>query len=488
MMGDGLYEITITDRYLIVATTTLRLLQANLTPVRHCENTIGWLSKKYPKKGGFFGKNRINWFPGTSTIKSKGNQFMYKQKIRILENKSIIVGIDIAKRTHYASIMTKDGKEIKHKVKIDNSREGFEAFSALLEPMGKEQVLIGFEPTGHYWKCLNEFLKREGYDTVLINPYHTKVSKEVYDNHRSKNDTKDSWLIAQLVREGKFLEPLDLGETYGLLRRLSLQRTMLIREQSRYKIRLKTLLDEFLPEYEELFSDICCRSSIALLRKYRITGLVTAKNNEKKVLLIIKESKNALKRERAEKIVTTLNSSIGVEVGRYSADATLTMILDQLDYLGKDIEKIELEMKKVLPQTAEGKIFLSMKGMGPMLAATILGETGPFAAFSHYKKLEKLAGILLADRSSGTYKGRAKISKRGRSLLRYALYRLTVSLVSNNEEFEKLYAYKVNEQKKVKMVALTAIVSKALRILFTMAKNNQEYDGKFVLQGIAALN
>lgn len=413
---------------------------------------------------------------------------MYKQKISLLENKNVIVGIDIAKRTHYASIMTKDGKEIKHKVRIDNTREGFETFSALLEPMGKEQILIGFEPTGHYWKCLNEFLKREGYKTVLVNPYHTKISKEVYDNHRSKNDAKDSWLIAQLVREGKFLVGLDLSDVYASLRGLSFQRTMVIRERTRYKIRLKTLLDEFLPEYEGLFANIYCQSSIALLRTYQISGLIARENTIEKTQLITNKSKNRIKKEQAEKMITTLNTSIGVESCRHTADLKLRLILEQLDCLDKVTETLELETQRALPQTSEGRLFLSIKGMGPLLAATILGETGPFDSFTHYKQLEKLAGILLADSSSGTHKGKVRISKRGRSLLRDALYKLAISLVSNDEEFKKLYAYKVNVQKKVKMVALTAIVSKVVRILFAMAKKNLEYDKKNVLQGIAALS
>ena len=90
--------------------------------------------------------------------------------------------------------------------------------------MEKNKILIGMEPTGHYWKSLAYYLKRKDYRVLLVNPYHTKLSKEIRDNNKSKTDKKDSRLIAHLVREGKFLDSILPTEIYAELRKATVFR------------------------------------------------------------------------------------------------------------------------------------------------------------------------------------------------------------------------------------------------------------------------
>ena len=83
------------------------------------------------------------------------------------------------------------------------------------------KVIIGLEPSGHYWKPLTWFLKEQGYQVVLVNPYHVKKRKEEEDNSPTKNDRKDALIIAKLVKEGKFLNCLLPEGIYADLRNLS---------------------------------------------------------------------------------------------------------------------------------------------------------------------------------------------------------------------------------------------------------------------------
>jgi hypothetical protein len=142
----------------------------------------------------------------------------FNKKMEKIKGVKVFVGIDVGKDMHYMSLVNEDGKVKRTGIKIPNDKEGFEKMIGILNGAGKkEELALGLEPTGHYWKALGYYLKEKGYRIYLvysfvihtfsqwIYPYHVKLSKEMRDNSQRKTDKKDSELIAHLVREGKFL-------------------------------------------------------------------------------------------------------------------------------------------------------------------------------------------------------------------------------------------------------------------------------------------
>ena len=55
----------------------------------------------------------------------------------------------------------------------------------------KSQIVLGLEPTGHYWFALAAWLITAGISAVQVNPYAVKQSKEIEDNSQLKDDRKD---------------------------------------------------------------------------------------------------------------------------------------------------------------------------------------------------------------------------------------------------------------------------------------------------------
>jgi transposase len=55
----------------------------------------------------------------------------------------------------------------------------------------KDNIIVGLEPTGHYWFNLGKFLRNLGIRLVLVNPSHVKKTKELDDNSQTKNHLKD---------------------------------------------------------------------------------------------------------------------------------------------------------------------------------------------------------------------------------------------------------------------------------------------------------
>jgi transposase len=133
------------------------------------------------------------------------------QKITQITSATLIIGVDIAKFKHVARAQDFRGVEFGKPIAFENSLEGFENFvnwfrKIMLEHEYKD-VLVGMEPTGHYWLNLVHYLKEHHISCGVVNPLHVKKCKELDDNSPTKNDVKDAKVIAHLVKDGRYAIP-----------------------------------------------------------------------------------------------------------------------------------------------------------------------------------------------------------------------------------------------------------------------------------------
>ena len=109
---------------------------------------------------------------------------------------------------------------------FSNSSEGFQSAKAwaleLAAANDKHQIVLGLEPTGHYWFCLAAWMVSNDISVVRVNPYAVKQTKELEDNSQRKDDRKDPKLIANLVKDGNYGMPYLPEGLYADLRRLSM--------------------------------------------------------------------------------------------------------------------------------------------------------------------------------------------------------------------------------------------------------------------------
>ncbi|KML25469.1 hypothetical protein VL12_21965, partial [Rossellomorea marisflavi] len=96
------------------------------------------------------------------------------ERINQISEDTLVIGVDIAKCVHYACAVDERGREVKKSFSFRQSRQGFETFYAtilkVMESHQKKNVVVGFEPTGHYWMNLSSYLTDRGIRFVLVNP------------------------------------------------------------------------------------------------------------------------------------------------------------------------------------------------------------------------------------------------------------------------------------------------------------------------------
>ena len=149
-------------------------------------------------------------------------------------------------------------------------------------------------------------------------------------------------------------------------------------------------------------------------------------------------------------------------------------ILVQLDAVNGFIEEIEAEMAKALERIPCSIRILSMKGLGVVTVAGLIGEVGDFSKFRTQSEIMKLAGLDLYEISSGKRKGQKRISKRGRSLLRKILYNAAISTIRKNGIMCTQYAKLIDRGMK-RTSALIVIAKKLLRIIHAMLRDGRDY-------------
>lgn len=194
---------------------------------------------------------------------------------------------------------------------------------------------------------------------------------------------------------------------------------------------------------------------------------------------VLKEStKGKDWKSRARKIYEAARESVGVRAGQKSAKMKLRMLLEEIELLTRQIQELEEEMKKMIEETEEGEYIESVPGIGTVMTATILGETGGLSRFKSWKQIRKLAGLNLYEESSGEHKGKTRITKRGRPLLRKIIYLMAKTVIRHNREImEKYLKLRKREKNPLKETqALIAIGLKMIRIIFKLVKSKTRYE------------
>lgn len=408
--------------------------------------------------------------------------YTQNEKIMSITESTLVIGIDIAKQFQYARAFDYRGIELSKVKAFENTAEGFKIFQEWSKSVAKENqknnIIVGLEPTGHYWFTLGNFLKRLGIKLVLVNPFHVKRSKELDDNSQTKNDSKDPKTIAKLVIDGRYSEPYIPEGIYSELRIAMSMRESLSKNLNIIKNKVDHWLDKYFPEFNDVFADWKGKAALISLTEFSTPEEVLSTGVQQIVEIWKKEVKRAVGIKRAVRLVEAAKISIGIKEGLKMAKKELKDNLEQYELYLKQNEQLEIEIAELALQVSGVKEMLSMKGVGMMTAAGFVSEVGDIKRFTHPSQIQKLAGLNLIENSSGKHKGKTSISKRGRSRLRALLFRVIMPLVSKNSEFKMLHEYYTNRKENPlkKKQSLILLCCKLIRIFFTIITKQVEYD------------
>lgn len=321
------------------------------------------------------------------------------------------IGIDIAKRNHEVSIIDADGKILSKSISIANSQKGLDTFNNYLSSFNvtSENSIIGMESTGHYWLNLYSSLVNLNFNVFVINPIQTDAFRKMYIR-KTKNDSKDSYIIAQIMRFGEFSSSSISDENIFAIRQLSRYRSSLVDECSNWKRKVITILDQVFPEYSDLFSDTFGVTSKELLSKYPLPENMLEVSTKELTSLLNKASKGRFGIGKAQEIKEYATKSFGISFAKETFSFQIKQIINQISFIESQLKELEKEITNIL-KTLNSEI-TTITGIGDILGASILGEIGDISRFEKASQLVAFAGLDVAINQSGEFTGtEMKITK-----------------------------------------------------------------------------
>ena len=329
----------------------------------------------------------------------------------------MVIGLDVHKRSVYATVMKDNGNIIVQK----NMENNMETVNGFLFNYKDHDIVIESSTSGKY--LCKELLKLN-YKIHLINP--SKVP-EIANNYK-KTDKEDSFQLADVFRKGGMNEICIPSEEIENIRSL---------------VRYRHSLGEEIT-----------------LKKNKVHALLTSYG------IIIKATdpfgKKGLK--EIENSYSNLN---------YSDRIVLRSLLSDISSIKEREIEIETEISSITSNSDDIKLLMTIPGINFYTAAGILSEIGTINRFLNKERFASYTGLIPKEHSSGTKTVKGHITKHGPSLLRFFLVETVHSLIKYTKKFKSKYLSIVRRLgKKRSIIAIARILAETIYI---MLKNNVRY-------------
>lgn len=384
----------------------------------------------------------------------------------------IYVGIDIAKTNHYASIIDSNGEVLSEPFLVKNNQEGFNFLYQKIKNYDKDNLLIGLESTAHYGNNLIYFFFKKGFKIGIINPIQTSTLRKT-NIRKVKNDKVDSILIVKTLMMNCYTLLTEYDVDLLELKSLCRYRHNLITMRTKSKIQLAAYVDQLFPELNSFFkNNLHINTSYQLLKQYSNPTDIANINLTKLTNILVKSSKGKYNKDKATQLKALAKTSVGIDNSALSIQIRLT--IEQIEIYSKQINEIENNINSYMEKS--DNVITSIPGISNTTAAIIISEIGNINRFKNSSKVIAYAGLDSTIKQSGNFNAHTtRMSKRGSSLLRYALILAANNVRLNTKTFDDYYTKKCSKGK-THYNSLGHCASKLVRILFKMLSDKKSFN------------
>ena len=386
----------------------------------------------------------------------------------------LICGIDIGKNHHEACLIDETGRQLAKTLRFPNTTAGANTLMDYFSGCNSEHdvIVVGMEATGHYWLSLYCFLFDQGFQVNVINPVQSDAVRNLF-LRKTKNDTKDSFLIAETIRIGRYSNTELADEDVLCLRQLCRHRMDLVDYIADQKRKIIGVMDRVFPEYQTLFSNMFGSASTELLTRAVTPEEILEIPTDELCMILSKASHGRFGAIKAEEIRNAAKSSFGITIGTTAFAMQLRQLLELIGLLERQLDELEMEIDGYLAKM--NTCITSCPGVGNVLGATILGEIGDISRFPEPKKLVAFVGIDPSVHQSGEFTGtQNKMSKRGSPHLRRAIW-LAANVAAFHDPVLSVFYQKKRAEGKHHYTAIGAVARKLTLIIYAVLRDNKPY-------------
>lgn len=383
------------------------------------------------------------------------------------------IGIDISKFKHDCAVIDDSGEIITPSWSFTNDSEGFSQLKLLLDSLDSE-TRIGLESTGHYGMNLKLFLETNNFSFMEFNPLLINRFVKSKSLRKTKSDSIDCVMIARYLMTVEYKPYLSSLYHSEKLKSLTRFRDSLVRQRSCQLVELTNILDKVFPEFKPFFGGKFSATALHILANY---------SSPEKIANMNVKSYDALRKLSRGRFSTTAFTRLKL-LAKNTVGNTEDFLLEEMKIVLEIYSQLDSKIDETenLIQECVSEInppMLTVPGIGVESAAVILAEFGDFTKFNNASQLLSFAGMEPGYFQSGISESAGKMVKHGSSHLRYALMNCAQTVVNYEPTFAEFYTKKRAEGKPHR-VALSHVVKKLLRVIYTLQTKNLVYDSDAV--------
>ncbi len=412
----------------------------------------------------------------------------------MLALETLYVGVDIGKITHVAgflspTLLTRHQRfESCPALSFENSREGFRAFVDRIQTyVPLTQVYVLLEATGHYHRALLQYLQE-----LDIPVYVMHVQKR--QAGLLKTDKRDALGLAnhlydQLALGVQVADKMQAvrrlappTEAAAQLRGMVRHRYELIAESTQRKNKLIALCDEIFPELVQVCKNPNLPSALALRERFPTPAALASAS-----LSSLQEAR--IGHHPSDAKLVELQRLAAQSIGTKDPARLRGLIFEQgqlieeLNLISRHLEQLEAEMTHIVEHSRQGQILLSIPGIGPIPAATILAMIGNIVNFARPSQLKSYFGWAPTLTQSGYTLDRARLSPRGTRQMKQMMYLIVWTAIKMDCEWARIYERLVpikcpyNERTRsytARGKVIGRVAGQIISVIYALLKKDQE--------------
>jgi transposase len=392
-----------------------------------------------------------------------------------------VIGIDPAKDKHRAAIVDPHGGQRGGSFSFPVSASGYgetlwRSIAKILPSFGPQDLIFAIETACNLWETLAFFLFSRGYSVVLVSPLSTHHARPILSMEFSRTDPKDAFLVATVAQRGAFQFYNRFSAQHTAMHQMAIIYNKLRKDLAQNRSRVHALLDKVFPEFPHILLPQR-NSAVYLLKKYLFPDEFLAMDIRSEAPVIEQISRRQCGRSTLEAIQKAAETSIGVirrSDERVADRLSLNAFLALIEHADVQINCVLDELVARAQELPQFERLTSLSGVGKRLAALFLAEVQDLTRFTHYKHIEKLAGLNLRLVDSGRYSGTRHISSIGNSRLRWILYKMTEETARRVPEVRIKYLRRqLKRRHHVKNVV--GSIPQLLQLIMAMEKHQHSY-------------
>ncbi len=401
----------------------------------------------------------------------------YKKRQRA-QRAAAVVGIDAAKRRH-AMVVRPRGGEDSTPMFFEATRAGFgkalEEIEACAPDAERHEILVGIEFAGNYGFTLAHHFAAEGLQVVSVLGSHSKKWKEVVHNQSLKSDPADAVTITDLASQGHFVIFPFLEQVFADLRYLVSLRERLTKLRTGAITRLKDVLQVVWPEFDRRFGNFNHKTPIAPLDAFPGPDALLKASKRRIMTVLRKASRGHLGEKAYQELRHMAEHTVALPGAQGVLKDEIALQLELLATYERQMAEVERLMAESVSSVPEGEALLTIPKLGAVTAATFLGSIGDPQVYESSRQALRVGGLSLVVHESGNRHGRPRLSKRGRPELRRQMYMFALRSVSNRSLYHDYYRRMLERNGGEKIPALVAVMRKAARLMFSVAKDRRAF-------------